>query len=386
MNIARTFVGFAAAFIAMVPLRAYAHDPGSWGGLFRSRDLGSTWFQASQGRLVANALAFDVSPTAPATLLLGTDSGLLASRNGGLDWADVDPAVIGRNPVFGVVFSVDGQRALAATARDLLQSDDVESWRRSEAPAGSLPARALVRGDAPGEVYLVGWRGLFRSEDWGTRWTPIDRGLGQGTGTSLVTQPGAVLVAYSGDIWASDDRGASWRQRASGLPKGVIETLAVDRTAGGSVWAGGADRVYRSDDRGLNWRPIGQPLPERGSEIRGIAADLTGATLVISTHRGVYSSSDAGETWTLVSNNVPGHLEAGPLVAHPAEPSTVYVGFSLLPYDEQWSAAAEGRGAAMLSELDLVGGAAFLLLLGLGGAVALQALARTRRTRSEIAR
>jgi hypothetical protein len=108
--------------------------------------------------------------------------------------------------------------------------------------------------------------------------------------------------------------------------------------------------------------------------------------LVISTHRGVYSSTDAGATWTLMSSNLPGHLEAGPLVAHPAEPSTVYVGFSLLPYDEQWSIAADGRGAALLSDLDLVGGLAFLLLLGLGGAVALQALARTRRTSSETAR
>jgi len=379
-------LALAAALMAIVPAHAHAHDPGSWGGLFRSRDLGSTWFQANQGRLVTSALAFDVSPTAPAMLLLGTDSGLLASRNGGLDWADVDPAAFGRSPVFGVAFSVDGQHVLASTARDLVRSDDGQSWRRSDAPPGSLPARALVRGDAPGQVYLVGWRGLFRSDDWGTSWTPIDRGLGEARASAFVALPGTALVALSGDIWASDDRGSTWRPRPSGLPKGVVQTLAVDRTADASVWAGGADRIYRSDDRGLNWRPIGQPLPDRDSEIRGIAADPTGLALLISTHRGVYSSTDGGATWTLVSNNLPGHLEAGPLVAHPAEPSTIYVGFSLLPYDEQWSVAAEGRGNALLSELDLVGGAAFLLLLGLGGALALQALARTRRTTSEIAR
>jgi hypothetical protein len=376
----------AAALVAIVPVRAYAHDPGSWGGLFRSRDLGSTWFQASQGRLVTSALAFDVSPTAPASLLLGTDSGLLVSRNGGLDWADVDAATFGRNPVFGVVFGADGQHALASTARDLLQSEDGQTWRRAEAPPGSVPARAFVRGDEPGQVYLVGWRGLFRSDDWGSHWTSIDRGLGETPANALVALPGAALVTLSGDIWASDDRGTSWRPRQSGLPRGVIQTLAADRTAESTVWAGGADRIYRSDDRGLNWRQVGQPLPDRDSEIRGIVADPAGAAMLISTHRGVYSSTDTGATWTLVSSNLPGHLEAGPLVAHPAEPSTVYVGFSLLPYDEQWSLAAEGRGATILSELDLVGGAAFLLLLGLGGAVALQVLARSRRTTSEVAR
>src|SRR5256885_11338409 len=65
---------------------ASAHDASSWGGVFRSRDGGATWFQANQGRLVAGALAIAVDPSDPNHLLLGTDAGLLTSRNGGLDW------------------------------------------------------------------------------------------------------------------------------------------------------------------------------------------------------------------------------------------------------------------------------------------------------------
>src|SRR5215207_2220703 len=68
-----------------------AHDAGAWGGLFRSRDNGVTWFQASQGRLVTGVLSIAVSPIDSTRLLLGTDAGMLVTHNGGLDWAEVAP-------------------------------------------------------------------------------------------------------------------------------------------------------------------------------------------------------------------------------------------------------------------------------------------------------
>src|SRR5207253_2904422 len=81
---------FLAAFLSAVmllsPSAARAHNPSAWGGLFRSRDSGVTWFPANAGRFVSGATALAISPTDVNHLLLATDSGLLRSRNGGRDW------------------------------------------------------------------------------------------------------------------------------------------------------------------------------------------------------------------------------------------------------------------------------------------------------------
>jgi hypothetical protein len=98
---------------------------------------------------------------------------------------------------------------------------------------------------------------------------------------------------------------------------------------------------------------------------------------VLTTDRGLARSVDRGASWEIVSDNVPIHLEALPLVRDPANPDVVYAGFSLRPYDEIWRAAAERSSAlARLDPIELAGGIALLAILALGAAAALRVLAR----------
>src|SRR5689334_22103362 len=71
-----------------------AHDPSAWGGLFRSRDDGATWTSANRGYYLSGAIALAINPTKPNELLLGTESGLFRSRNGGRDWSVEAPSVV----------------------------------------------------------------------------------------------------------------------------------------------------------------------------------------------------------------------------------------------------------------------------------------------------
>src|SRR5580765_4510899 len=131
---ARLLVVALLSAILMSPTHASGHDPSAYGGLFRSRDGGVTWFPANPGRIVSGAIALAVSPVEPTHLLLATDSGLLRSRNAGRDWSLEAPSLL-VGAVFAVAFDADGRRALAGTGTTLVRSDDGRTWQAIAVPA-----------------------------------------------------------------------------------------------------------------------------------------------------------------------------------------------------------------------------------------------------------
>jgi photosystem II stability/assembly factor-like uncharacterized protein len=278
-----------AILLVLWPTLAAAHDPSAWGGLFRSRDHGRTWMAATEGRFVSGALSLAISPTDVSHVLLGTDSGLLRTLNGGRDWQTGAAGLID-GPVFAVVFHADGVGGLASTGLGIFRTDDAIAWRAIAAPAGAAPARVLVRGAGAGRAYLAGALGLWRTDDWGGTWLDVAGGLPPAPVTVALVRAGApetVLVVSGGRLWNSRDGGRTWGERASGLSGVAIEALALDAGRVDRLWAAGADQVHRSDVGGATWGAVGVPLQETGTAIRGIAVDGDNEEIVLSTHRGI---------------------------------------------------------------------------------------------------
>ncbi len=367
-------LGFA---LAAVP--ALAHDPSAWGGAFRSRDGGATWMPIDAGLFVGGAVALALDPTDPNHLLYATDARLLRSRNGGRDWSQ-EPASVFIGPTLAVVFDPSGKTLLAATAAGVFRSEAGATWESIELPSSALPSRFIVPGAVPGRFYLTGARGLYRSDDDGQTWRRRSEALPDApfAAIAIVAQPAEIVaVVIEGQVFTSTDAGETWQLRSAALPDGKIETIAADAAAR-RLWVAGTDRLYRSDDAAQSWRSVGQPLPQPGTRVRGIAASADGVIIVLTTHRGVYRSTDAGDNWVFIEGNLPVHLESGPLVRDPHDPGTLYAGFSLTAYDEIWRRAVEGSN--LLSQVDpmsLAGGAAFLILLGVAATYAVRRLLRS---------
>jgi photosystem II stability/assembly factor-like uncharacterized protein len=372
----------AAVAISVWPTTGHAHDASAWGGLFRSQDGGATWFQASTGKVIGGVLAVAVDPADSTHLLLGTDSGLLGTHNGGRDW-DLRASDTLVGAVLAVAFDAGGHRMLAASGSGLAQSEDGVVWRSTVIPVGASPARDLVAGTTPDSFFLIGWHGLFRTDDGGATWSELRPGPAAQTVTGLrvdAALPERLVAVVGGEVWLSQDGGRSWMPRQAGLPIGEVQMLALDaRPAGGqTLWAAGRSQVFRTDDGGLTWRPIGRALPEANTEIRGIAVggDDDARSIVLSTDRGLFASPDNGASWRLLGDNLPGHIEAGRLVRDARQQATLYVGFSVTPYAELWrNAALGGSSLARLGSSELAGASAFLVLIGLGAVLALRWLA-----------
>jgi photosystem II stability/assembly factor-like uncharacterized protein len=362
-----------------------AHDPSAYGGLFRSRNFGGTWLNADVGLFLGGSVSVAVDPADGNHLLLGTDTALLSSRNAGRDWVREAPA-----KVFGAVFAVSflpgGRSALAVAPGGVFRWDGAD-WQQAQAPGEAAPARAIALGAMQGSVYLLGRRALYRSEDDGKTWQAVKHNLpDQPEFTALavaVQQQERLYAIVDGRVMMSTDAGLQWQLRASGLPDAPAEALTLDPAAPGRMWVAVGALLYRSDDAGTRWNAFGARLPEADTSVRGIAVDAQATTAVVTTHRGLFRSTDGAKTWGLVEGNLPIHLEARPLVRDPTEPNTLYAGFALLPYSEIWRVAVEGGNLlGRLDALSIAGGIAFVVLLIVLGALAAAWLAR-RRNRSD---
>jgi photosystem II stability/assembly factor-like uncharacterized protein len=359
--------------LALSASPAQSHDPSAWGGLFRTRDQGATWVSANRGQFLSSAIALAISPTDPNHLLLGTGSGLFRSRNGGRDWIVEAPSIV-LGPVFAAAFAGDGRRALLSTGLGIFLGDAENSWRQLPAPRGAVPARAIVFSAEASRVYLAGWTGLYRSDDLGASWSSAANGLPDDTATALFVVPGSPETIYAvvqGQVWVSSDAAKSWFRRGA---LANTDALTVESRMPARQWAAADDLLFRSDDSGVHWRRVGRPFLERNTRVSAVTVSVE--TIVVATDRGLFRSADGGESWTLLSDNLPAHLEAGMLVRDPIDPATLYAGFSLIPYAELWRRAASGEGTlARVSLTSLAGGVVLLALLALAAVAALRRLA-----------
>jgi hypothetical protein len=158
----------------------------------------------------------------------------------------------------------------------------------------------------------------------GTVWapigpSPINEGSGQDNGlvTTLAVNPNNPSVLYmgtaQGGVWRSGDGGNTWtplfdKQLSLGI--GEPAGIAVDPSDSDTVYVGTSGRVgsaepdtlsqpaaglFKSTDGGASWNSIGS----FGNQwINVIIVDPASGVLYLASSKGVFTSQDAGITWT----------------------------------------------------------------------------------------
>lgn len=355
----------AALLMLFLGSLVHAHDASTYGGMFRSRDNGQSWFSIDTGVFFGGALGLAVHPVDRNLLLLATDAGLLRSGNGGRDWqreahADLD------GPVFAVSFDTSGQRAWAATTHKLLWLDATNVWHEAQAPADALPAQAVVASSQSAKAYLVGLESFFVSHDAGHNWVRSSKSLPEGEiagfARAIRNQHELLFLVINAALWISEDGAQTWHPLGQGLPAGKLDAIFVRATQAGQMHALAQTQLYASEDYGATWRPTGKPVPEAHLAVRGLAASVDGKIILMTTHKGLYRSEDSGESWVLKEGNLPIHLEAGPLAIDPHDANTYYAGYALTPYGETWQRAAQVQQARETSNTLPIWLGALLLL------------------------
>jgi photosystem II stability/assembly factor-like uncharacterized protein len=182
--------------------------------------------------------------------------------------------------------------------------------------------------------------GAFRTDDGGTSWLPINKGLQSGEIPAQEAEvghcvhnlamhpsrPDTLFMQKHWDVMRSDDAGGSWHEVSGDLPSDFgfpidvhahePETVYVVPITSDSfhVPPDGKLRVYRSRTGGGEWEPLSNGLPQEHCYVNvlrdAMAVDrLDECGVYFGTTGGqVYCSSDGGDSWAPIVRDLPAVL------------------------------------------------------------------------------
>jgi len=187
-----------------------------------------------------------------------------------------------------------------------------------------------------GVLYAASGR-LYRTTDGALSWQRL-AGAPEGVGIDGIVvapgSPGAVyVVAGTGGILCSTDRGVTWNARNTGIPglgvgssSGVM-TLALDPKKPSILYAGRENGIFRTVDSGAHWSLLKATADM--SYLFGIYVDpVTPETIYANTNaKGLCRSTDSGAHWTRLANGPVEGTLAG-LAIDPLKHATLYAATS----------------------------------------------------------
>jgi photosystem II stability/assembly factor-like uncharacterized protein len=186
-------------------------------------------------------------------------------------------------------------------------------------------------------VVAISAAGAFRSDDGGTTWQPINRGLkSEGIPDPAAevghcvhriarhpSRPDVLFMQKHWDIMRSDDGGRQWREVSGNLPTDFGFVIDVHAHEPETIYVvpiksdsehyppDGKLRVYRSRTGGEHWEALGNGLPEKDCYVNvlrdAMAVDrLDSCGVYFGTTGGqVYGSPDGGDSWSAIVRDLP---------------------------------------------------------------------------------
>ncbi len=313
------------------PNRLYAAQHTSWHGqlIQRSDDGGKTW------EAMGNKFVYEGEP--------GTHL-----------WYDGTPRPFEFVRVWHLEPSLDDPDTVYAGIQDAAlyrSSDGGQSWQElpglrthKSAPfwqpgAGGMCMHTILLDPShPGRIFVaISAAGVFRSDDGGKTWRPMNRGLkseGIPDPTAEVghcvhrvamhrSRPNVLFMQKHWDVMRSDDAGESWREVSGNLPTDFGFPIDVHAHEPDTVYVvpiksdaehyvpEGKLRVYRSRTGGNEWEALTKGLPQQHCYVNvlrdAMAVDsLDPCGVYFGTTGGqVYASADAGDSWAPIVRDLP---------------------------------------------------------------------------------
>ncbi|MDQ1300198.1 MAG: hypothetical protein QG637_115, partial [Chloroflexota bacterium] len=286
------------------------------GGLFISRDRGDTWANAPVVAVTAAAFSPDYATNGRlfAVVSGGDPAGLRLARSTdrGAAWQIIQP--LAGSQATDLLETAEGALLLATEGGVTRLTLAAAMAAPAAAPGiGAAVRRLAAAGD---HIYAAAENGLFITLSDGRTWQRYaDTPATAFRSVAACPQWGrchALMVgAHLGVLGTMDDNLEPWRW-LGGLRLVTAKAVAASPAyaTDGTLFAGTDDGLFRSTDRGVTWRLLTPgERPDHASsfsQVRISASFATDGTVFatyedrVNGRRGLYLSTDRGETWTIL--------------------------------------------------------------------------------------
>ncbi len=316
------------------PNRIYASQTSGWFGqlIQRSDDGGKTW------EAVGNEFAYQ-GLVGTHKWYDGTQHPWEFKRVWHLEPSLTDPETVYAGAEDAALFkSTDGGKTWAELSG--LRSAKGHLWQPG---AGGMGLHTILLDPSrPDRIYVaISAAGVFRSDDAGQTWKPINRGLKSpyelpdpdaevGHCVHRIalhpSRPDVLFMQKHWDIMRSDNAGDSWDEVSGNLPSDFGFPIDVHAHEPNTTYVvpiksdsehfppDGKLRVYRSRSGGHEWEPLTKGLPQQDCYVNilrdAMAVDsLEPCGVYFGTTGGqVYGSADGGDSWMPIVRDLPAVL------------------------------------------------------------------------------
>jgi photosystem II stability/assembly factor-like uncharacterized protein len=316
------------------PNRIYASQSSSWFGQIvqRSDDGGRTWTP------VGNAFLYDGTPGTH-QWYDGTPHPWEFARVWHFEPSLTDPDLVYAGVEDAALFrSSDGGQNWEELA-GLRTHPSAPEWQPG---AGGMCLHTVILDpEKPERMFVaISAAGAFRSDDRGTTWQPINRGLKSNSIPQEEAEvghcvhriamhpshPNVLFMQKHWDVMRSDDAGDSWREVSGNLPTDFGFPIDVHAHEPETIYVvpiksdsehfpiDGQLRVYRSRTGGDEWEALTTGLPQGNCYVNvlrdAMSVDkLDSCGIYFGTTGGqVYVSPDSGDSWTAIVRDLPAVL------------------------------------------------------------------------------
>lgn len=378
--------------LAIDPINANVVYTGSFGGLAKTTDGGATWRYLSDSWSSQSISAIAINPSASNAVYVGTgreaagftsyNVGIYRSFDAGSTWSSpLGEAQFEGTSIRAIAIDPNGSHSEFSTVVYVANgcNHGCGLWRSNDSGATWSPLYqhqdgvydvAIDATTQPSTLYLTAKSGTFRSTDSGHSWTLIHNVLHDSRNRlSVVNSTLYLLEPQDPDhnLYKSTNRGATWNQIPTNCPAGA-DSCDPNGSIGFSVFAvnsanpqnivAGNTALFRTNNGGITWSEIGhwwgdtEPTHCIHPDQRVIAFSQTGVGVVyVGNDGGVVRSTDAGERWTNLNENLPGALLYGVAVSRDGtmiagtQDNGVIFSDPLMPSGDKWTSIHGGDSA-----------------------------------------
>jgi photosystem II stability/assembly factor-like uncharacterized protein len=268
-------------------------------GPYKSTNNGSSWSESSQGMLATSIM--DITTIGTSVFSSSEKTGVYSSADNGENWSGTNNGLLSHDMVSIIAH---GSSVFVSTSFDgIYKSDDYgASWNSS---GTGIPSQVYTFGQDAGRILAltngaIGLTpGLYHTVNNGTNWTEIPTGFASLMSAFTNTTTDVYIGTWDGKIYYSNDNGANWQDKSSGLPNMKITSVLI---SGSALLAGTeGSGIFKSTDNGTTWSASNTGL------VNDYVYDLKEASGVIyaaTWGNGVYASSDNGDSWISYSGGL----------------------------------------------------------------------------------